>query len=298
MPKLNQLTPEEEKVIVGKGTEAPFSGEYDNYHRDGAYFCRRCGAELYESKDKFDSGCGWPSFDGEVKGAIKRQTDADGQRTEITCANCGAHLGHVFEGEKLTAKDTRHCVNSLSMRFIPDDFEPGEENFAVLGSGCFWCGDAEFSRLKGVKDVTAGYAGGESLNPTYENIDGHAETIRVTFDPAVISYEQLLKVFFATHNPTTPDRQGNDVGHQYRSIILFATLRQRQEALALIDRLALEQVFAAPIVTEVQPLFAFHPAEDYHQDYYAKNPDQAYCQAVINPKLAKLREEFGELVRE
>lgn len=296
MPKLNQLTPEEERVIAGKGTEAPFSGEYDANKRPGAYFCRRCGARLYESKDKFDSGCGWPSFDDEIKGAVKRQPDADGQRTEITCANCNAHLGHVFEGEKLTPKDTRHCVNSLSMKFIPEDFAPDEENYAVFGGGCFWCGDAEFSRVKGVKEVTAGYAGGESLSPTYENIDGHAETIKIVFDPAVVSYRQLLKIFFATHNPTTPNRQGNDIGEQYRSIILYATLAQKAQAEELIARLSADRVFDAPIVTQVEPLFAFHPAEDYHQDYYAKNPDQAYCQAVINPKLSKLREEFGELV--
>ena len=117
--KLNKLTPEEEMVIVNKGTESPFSGEYDEFFKDGTYICRRCNAPLYKSEDKFDAHCGWPAFDGEIPGAVKRLPDEDGQRVEIECAKCGAHLGHVFTGERMTEKNTRHCVNSLSMRFVP-----------------------------------------------------------------------------------------------------------------------------------------------------------------------------------
>lgn len=286
----NQLKPEEAEVIEKKGTEPPFSGEYNNWFRNGEYICRRCNAPIYRGEDKIHSNCGWPSFDAEIPRAVRSIPDSDGSRTEIICANCGAHLGHVFTGERLTDKDMRHCVNSLSMKFIPEDFTDDEEKYAVLGGGCFWCPDAFFRETSGVKGVTTGYAGGSTLYPTYQNIDGHAEVVKVVFDPEVITYEKILDLFFAMHDPTTPGRQGNDTGHQYRSIILYATINQKRMAETAIQRLTSVGTFAQPIVTEIQSLTIFHSAETYHQNYFALHPNEAYCQAVINPKLKKFRE--------
>lgn len=285
-----------------KGTEPPFSGEYDAFFADGLYVCRRCGAILYRSKDKFRSGCGWPSFDAEVPGAVRHTPDADGRRTEITCQNCQGHLGHVFTGEKLTAKNTRHCVNSLSLRFIPQAKAAEHIETAYLAGGCFWCVEAVFRIIRGVLEIAPGYAGGMTPHPTYESVStgetGYAEIIRITYDPAIISYEDILKIFFSAHDPTTRNRQGNDVGSQYRSAIFFTTPREEQAANAVIQELEKEKVFAAPIVTEVVPLQKFHPAEEYHHDYYAKNPEAPYCAAVIPPKLAKIRKRYIKFARE
>jgi peptide methionine sulfoxide reductase msrA/msrB len=290
--KYNKLSPREKKIIEEKGTEAPFSGEYDKNFKAGIYICRRCDAVLYGSESKFDSGCGWPSFDEEIPGMVKRIPDVDGRRTEITCGNCGAHLGHVFSGEKMTQKDTRHCVNSLSMRFFPADFGT-DEPVAVLGGGCFWCLDAIFRQIGGIKEVISGYAGGQMENPTYEEVSsgdsGHAETVRLAYDPGVIKYLDILRIFFMAHDPTSLNRQGGDIGEQYRSIIFYKTARQKGEAEGVIEKIKREKIYERPIVTEIRPLMDFYPAEEYHQNYFHKNPQNAYCQAVINPKLEKLR---------
>ncbi len=164
---------------------------------------------------------------------------------------------------------------------------------ATFGSGCFWCSEAVFSDLQGVLNVEPGYAGGTTVDPTYEEVctdtTGHAEVARVTFDPAVVSYRDLLEVLFSTHDPTTPNRQGADEGSQYRSVIFYSDAGQKAQAMAIIQELTKERVFRDPIVTEVVPLNAFYPAEDYHREYYKRNPSKPYCRAVIAPKLAKFR---------
>lgn len=177
-----------------------------------------------------------------------------------------------------------------------------QDNFqtAVFAGGCFWCTEAVFQKLRGVKSVTPGYTGGRIDNPSYEQVSsgnsGHTEAICFTYDPEQISYSDLLTVFFATHDPTTLNRQGNDVGSQYRSAIFFSTPEQKNEAEKMIDELTKDQVFKDPIVTTIEPLAKFYEAEDYHKNYFQRNQGQPYCQVVIAPKINKLREKFASLI--
>ena len=172
----------------------------------------------------------------------------------------------------------------------------------MFGGGCFWCTEAVFESLRGVSSVMPGYAGGQTINPNYEQVcsgeTGHAEVIRVEFDPSIISYEDLLTVFFASHNPTTKNRQGNDVGTQYRSIILTTSDEQRDQAQAFIKKLDEGSPAGEKVVTEIEPLETFYEAEAYHHHYFQSHPDQAYCQFVINPKREKVRAHFRKLMNE
>ena len=272
------LTPAEEAVIVRKGTERPFTGEYVDHHSDGTYTCRRCGAPLYRSDSKFDSGCGWPSFDDAVEGAVREIPDADGIRTEIVCAACEGHLGHVFRGEALTPKDTRHCVNSISLGF--EDADTREEAF--FAGGCFWGVEHLLAQQDGVLSVTSGYMGGEQENPSYAEVcaggTGHAEAVRVVFDPTRVGYETLARLFFEIHDPTQINRQGPDVGSQYRSAVFVKSKAQRRMAAGLIKALGDKGM---EIATTVEEANAFWAAEDYHQDYYRRTGKQPYCHTRV-----------------
>ena len=271
------LTPEEEAVIVRAGTEAPFSGKYADHYEAGVYICRRCGAELYLSESKFDSECGWPSFDDEIKGAVTRIPDPDGRRTEIVCTNCKAHLGHVFEGEQFTEKNTRHCVNSVSMMFIPAvSATKKATETAIFAGGCFWGVEHAFKQVEGVLHVTSGYTGGITTQPTYGQVSTgtseHAEAVSVEYDPKRVSYRTLAQLFFEIHDPTQMNRQGPDFGTQYRSAVFYANDEQKkitEELLAHLKRLGVDAV------TEVVPAATFYPAEEYHQDYFTKHPEAA-----------------------
>jgi len=176
-----------------------------------------------------------------------------------------------------------------------------QQSIATLGGGCFWCLEAVYQQLEGVERVVSGYAGGHVDNPTYEQVcgkkSGHAEVVQVTFDPARVSYRDVLEVFFSIHDPTTTDRQGNDIGPQYRSVIFYHDDEQRQVAESIIAELAAEHAFEAPIVTEVKPFERFYSAEQYHQNYFAQNSSQPYCAYVISPKIAKFRRKFAERLR-
>ena len=197
--RVNELSPEEKRVIVEKGTEMPHTGKYTYEKSRGIYTCKLCGSELFDSSAKFDSGSGWPSFDDAIEGAVKRVADADGRRVEIVCATCGAHLGHVFEGEGFTPKNTRHCVNSISLNLVKKpDTKDGSLSYAYFAGGCFWGVEYYMQKLDGVKEVISGFMGGHVKNPSYYEVvrtnAGHLETVEVIYDKNKISYEKLAKV--------------------------------------------------------------------------------------------------------
>jgi len=291
------LTPEQYRVTRQHGTEKPFSGEYCEIYSPGIYNCVCCGTELFDSTQKFNSLSGWPSFTEPVQqNVMKYRSDRSFgmQRIEVLCSVCDAHLGHVFP-DGPPPSGLRFCINSVSLK----KQEADALETATLGSGCFWCSEAVFNELDGVAEVVSGYAGGKTENPTYKQVTtgdtGHAEVVQVRFDPKKISYADLLRIFFVTHNPTTLNRQGADVGTQYRSIILFHNEAQQLTAREVINEM--QEYYDKPIVTEVAPYIAFYKAEAAHQNFYRDNPDQAYCQVVITPKLQKLRANFTQALK-
>ena len=279
--KLNTLTPEEQAVILHKATERPFTGEYENNFAKGTYVCKQCDAPLYRSEDKFDAHCGWPSFDDEISGAVKRIPDADGRRTEIVCNNCGAHLGHVFLNEGFTPKNTRFCVNSISLKFIPAKDMKQENNThetAYFASGCFWGTQYHFMKAAGVISTTVGYMGGHTQKPTYKEVctgeTGHAETTEVVFDNTKTSYENMVKLYFETHDFTQVGGQGPDIGDQYRSVIFYTSEAQKQIAEKYV-RILTDKGYKVATILQKAP--EFWKAEDYHQEYYEKKNGTPYC---------------------
>lgn len=316
--RYNALKPDEARILLHHGTEYAFSGAFHDSQREGLYICKQCNNPLFRSADKFDSGTGWPSYDDTVAGAVREITDADGSRTEIVCANCNGHLGHVFRGESFTKKSTRHCVNSLSLNFVearpkpaPGGVQPiadyiSGKNYeryasAVFAGGCFWCTEAAFERIYGVVDVISGYSGGASQYPTYEQVGAgstdHAEAIIVYYDSLVVSFETLLDVFFVAHDPTQLNRQGPDVGRQYRSAIFHQNKAQEQQAKSKIEAIDKSGDLPKPIVTELAPYLEFWVAEAYHQDYYSLHPENSYVQNVSRPKVEKVEKVFSKLLK-
>jgi peptide methionine sulfoxide reductase msrA/msrB len=278
----HKLTAEEENIIVYKGTEAPFTGKYNNFFDKGTYTCKRCGSILYRSDDKFKSECGWPSFDDEIPGAVKHIPDADGTRTEITCAHCGAHLGHVFIGEGLTSKNTRHCVNSASLEFIPATQKQTMADTAIFAGGCFWGVQYYMQQAPGVISTEAGYIGGHTTKPTYEEVCSHttgfAEAVRIIFNPSKTTYENVARLFFEIHDPTQVNRQGPDIGDQYRSEVFYLNGEQKATTEKLIGLLKQK---GYKVATKVTQATKFWKAEEYHQNYYRKENGTPYCHAYV-----------------
>ena len=277
--KAATLTPDVWHIICEQGTEHPNTGHYNLTDERGTYLCRRCGHALFRSDQKFISSCGWPSFDDELPGRIRRLADPDGRRTEIRCQRCDGHLGHVFHGEGYTDKNQRHCVNSASIDFANSTrVEDTEE--AIFAGGCYWGMEHLFREQPGVVLSEVGYCGGKTDYPTYEIVcegnTGHFEAVRIIFDSNLTNYKQLTKFFFEIHDPTQTNGQGPDIGSQYLSAIFYHDQTQRCTAEQLIQILNDQGL---TVTTQLRNAAIFWPAAEKHQRYYEKTGGTAYCHA-------------------
>lgn len=281
LDKTASLIPLARRVICDKATEYSGTGRYRAVVQQGTYLCRRCGLALFRASSQFQSGCGWPSFDDSVVQAVIQEADADGQRTEILCGRCRAHLGHVFVGEHLTHNNLRHCVNSVAIDFVADDQVMDTEE-AIVAGGCFWGVEHFLSLVPGVLQVEVGYTGGHVQTPGYEQVcqgnSGHYEAVRVLFDRQKTDYESIIRRFFEIHDPTQRSGQGPDLGQQYQSAIFCYNDEQRATAQALIQLL---QKKGFPVVTKLLDAQPFWPAEEYHQYYYRKHNKLPYCHRPV-----------------
>lgn len=292
-----RLTEEQYRCTQENGTEKPFQNKYWNHKEDGIYVDVVSGEPLFSSLAKFDSGTGWPSFTEPLtNSAVKKRNDSSHGmiRTEVRSSVADSHLGHVFN-DGPSPSGLRYCINSASLRFVPLAFMQSEGygayvfqfadklkwETATLAGGCFWGLEKLLGEMSGVIETRVGYSGGAKKNVTYEEVKtgltGHAESVQVLYDPKRTNYEQILLAFFRLHDPTTRNRQGNDIGTQYRSAVFAHTENQQAAAKKVIARVNASKKWKNPVVTEVEKFTGFAAAEDYHQKYLKKNPNGYTC---------------------
>ncbi len=277
-----RLTPLQYEVTCNEATEPPFKNAYWDHKEAGIYVDVISGEALFSSKDKYDSGSGWPSFTKPIEEAqieYKADHQLGVQRTEVRSKSGQAHLGHVFQGEGFTPKDTRHCVNSISLELVKKEYDTKNSlSYAYFAGGCFWGVEYYLEKLKGVKEVISGFMGGHTKNPTYYDVvyskTGHLEAVEVVYDKSEISYEELAKVFFEIHDPTQANGQGPDIGEQYISGVFVSNEEEKKIILGLISKL---ETNGYKIATKIFDKKEFYKAEEYHQDYYDKKGSIPYC---------------------